>query len=79
MLKKVAEESFECDTECVADCLKKQFVTFWEIPKCVMHCDCKSKLIKIEGGIMNIPKLLLYNEYDEKAWAFFKINAEAEI
>jgi len=57
----------------VSDCLKQEFVTFWEIPKCVIHCDCQQNLLKLEGGVYEIPKLLLYSDYDERAWAFLKL------
>lgn len=75
LLKKTAQEVFECDPKCITDCLKHEFVSYWEIPKCVRHCECKQNILKIEGGDVNLPSLLLYNDYDQKSWALLSIYA----
>lgn len=79
MLKRIAFETFECDEKCINDCIKHEFITFWEIPKCVMHCDCKKDIIKIKGGNLNLPKLMLYSDYDQNAWQFFKMHSDHDM
>ena len=39
---------FGCDESCVSDCLKPEFISFWEIPMCLKDCRCQEGLISIE-------------------------------
>ena len=37
-----------CDEDCISDCLDKEFVSFWELPKCIKHCKCERGALTIE-------------------------------
>ena len=68
MIRKHAIEGFGCDKRCINDCLNRKYITFFEIPKCVMHCPCKQRILNLEGGRYNLQHLMEYNDYDLEAW-----------
>lgn len=78
LLRKHATKTFGCDEECLDDCLDRpNFISFWEIPMCVKHCECSvDRLIKLDQGTMNIPHLMKEDGYDSKSWALFKRHAQ---
>lgn len=79
LVKKIAIQKLKCDKSCVNDCLHHEYISFWEIPQCISQCRCENNMIQIEGGSLNLPKLMHYNEYDLKSWAYFKLHGMQDL
>ncbi len=43
------------------------------LPSCLKYADCGAHqtIITLEQGEANIPQLMLFNQYDVKAWEFY--------
>lgn len=52
LVKEHVSKVLGCDESCLEDCFDQEFVSFYELPKCLKHCKCKEGLITIEreGG-----------------------------
>jgi len=65
LVRKHAVEGLECEPKCIDDCMKKEFIDFYEVPECLRFCQCKEeKILKIDDGSLNYASLIAYNEYD---------------
>jgi len=60
----------------VNDCTNTSFINFGDFGQCLKFCPCDQKVIDLTMGDVNTPALMAYNEYDLKAWSFFKLNKD---
>jgi len=76
LVRKNAIDVLGCDETCVNDCTNKEFIQFGEIGQCIKFCQCNQNVIDLTMGEVNTPALMAYNQYDVKAWSFFKVNKD---
>lgn len=48
LVKEHVSKVLGCDESCLEDCFDHEFVSFYEVPKCLKHCRCEKGLITIE-------------------------------
>lgn len=53
LTKKHAIKTFGCDETCVNDCLNSDFLSFLQLPSCVLQCECHQNLVRFANDEVN--------------------------
>jgi len=61
LLKEHAVQDLGCDSQCIADCTNKEYISFFELPDCLRWCKCEQNFLKIDDGRLNYASLIQFN------------------